>query len=652
MPREVDRRGFLEQMGYAGALAAGANQFSMTAIGAQETRNTLERPGMHGAAGAAGHELLLVEAEAFTNKGGWVVDQQFMDQMGSPYLMANGMGEPVEDATTTLEVPERGKYRVWLRTCNWNAQWSSEAAGKFECLVNGKPLRRIFGKGPEGWLWEDGGVVSIDRHEIQLRLHDLTGFNGRCDVVLLSRGLGFEPPNSLEALRDFRRVALGMEEKASSAGPYDLVVVGGGAAGVTCAISASRFGLKTALIQDRPVLGGNNSSEVGVPAQAKLCLAPYPNVGIVARDVCSTVGGPVLSTRKWELVQAEDKLDCYLNMRLTDVEMAGDRIRSVTCQHIEKGSELRFEAPVFVDSTGDGNLGYLAGAAFRMGRESKADHGEALAPENADNMKNGTTNQWAAAKRPKESEFPLCPWAVSFTEEMFRTGFGDYVEFPVYRTGSHWFWQTGWEQDTIGDAERIRDYNHLALFGYWSFIKNESARRNEYKHHKLWRVDYVGGRRESRRLLGDHILSQHDVENKVTHDDAFVHGTYMIDMHLPPSGSYFPHGEFLLGKHVHNISSWDNRAPGDHNNDPYPIPFRCLYSRNVSNLMMAGRCISATHIGHSTARLINTTGMMGEVVAMGASLCNEHNCSPRAVGKKHLEKLRHLAEDGVPWVSS
>jgi len=635
----IHRREFLKHLGVTGAFI-GVNQLSGCAWGAEK--------------GKLKRDMIWVEAQSFADKGGWVVDQQFMDQMGAPYLMAHGMGVPVQDATTTVKVPEPGNYRVWVRACNWTAQWSSEAAGKFECVVDGKPLRKMFGKGSEGWLWEDGGVVSIDKYEIPLRLGDLTGFNGRCDAILLSKDLNFVPPNSPEILRDFRRAVLRLDEKALSAGSYDLVVVGGGAAGVTCAISASRFGLKTALIHDRPLLGGNNSSEVNIPAQAKLCLDPYPNVGIVARDVCTSVWG-IASSRKSELVQAEDNLDCYLNMRLTSAEMAGDRIRSVTCQHIENSSELRFKAPVFVDSTGDGNLGYLAGAAFRMGREAKAEHGEPLAPKKADNLKNGTTNLWDTEKKSKESEFSLCTWAVQFNEEMFRPGFGDYVHFPVYKTHSNWYWQTGWEKDTIKDAERIRDYNHLALFGYWSFIKNESARRNEFKYHQLSRVAYIGGKRESRRLLGDHILSQHDVDDKPAHKDAFVQGTYMIDMHFPPAKSHFPHGEFLMGKHVNDLEKYHPnliRPPGDNNNLPYPIPYRCLYSRNVSNLMMAGRCISATHIGHSTARLINTTGMMGEVVAMGAALCNDHNCSPRTVGQKHLGKLRHLAEIGVPWIAS
>ncbi len=636
---DIPRREFLKRMGIVGA-AFGAGQVY----------------GMGRSRGALASNMVWVEAQSFADKGGWVVDQQHMDQMGAPYLMAHGVGTPVRDALTRVNVPTGGRYRVWLRSHNWNARWTSPAAGQFRLKLNGRPLDKVFGTGPEGWLWEDGGVVSIDADEIELRLSDLTGFDGRCDAIFLSKDLDFVPPNAPEALREFRRAALGMKDRAPSAGNFDLVVVGGGGAGITCAISAARLGLKTAIINNRPVWGGNNSSEVGILAQAKLCLEPYPKVGIVTRDICNS-NGRIKSHRQnlpytqGEQIAREDNLAGFNNMHATRVEMAGDRIRSVTCQHIETGAELRFEAPMFVDSSGDGNLGYLAGADFRMGRESRAEHGEALAPEVADNLKNGTTNLWAADKYETPSEFPLCPWAVQFTPEMFTQGyFKGKVKQLHIKPNSSWIWQTGWNLDTVRDAERIRDYNLMAAFGYWSFVKNESAKRKAYERYKIWRCDYVNGKRESRRLLGDHILTQQDVENQTEIKDAFFQGTYEIDMHFGPTTPVFPHGDFLLHKRIHNKVHMPGKVAGNNNNPPYPISFGCLYSRNISNLMMAGRCGSFTHIGHSSARLINTGGMMGEVVAMGASLCANYDCSPRDVRNRHLSKLRHLAEIGIPWV--
>ena len=218
------------------------------------------------------------------------------------------------------------------------------------------------------------------------------------------------------------------------------------------------------------------------------------------------------------------------------------------------------------------------------------------------------------------------------------------------KKNSDWFWQTGWELDTVRDAERIRDYNLMACFGYWSFVKNECAQRHGYKYHKIWRCDYVNGKRESRRLLGDHILTQQDVENQTEIKDAFFQGTYEIDMHFGPTERVFPHGDFLLHKRVHNKVPMPGKKARNNNNPPYPISFGCLYSRNISNLMMAGRCGSFTHIGHSSARLIKTGGMMGEVVAMAASLCANYDCSPREIRNSRLPKLHHLAKMGIPWV--
>lgn len=640
MLEDIRRREFLKKMGLASA-AFGAGRLYGSGISRE----------------AFTSNMIWVEAQTFANKGGWVVDQQHMDQMGAPYLMAHGVGVPVSDAVTRVKVAKPGRYRVWLRTHNWNALWTSPAAGQFRLKLNGRPLDKVFGQGAEGWLWEDGGVVELNSHEIELGLNDLTGFNGRCDAIFFSKDLNFVPPNRPDALREFRRAAMGLEDRAPSAGRFDLVVVGGGGAGITCAISAARLGLRTAVINNRPVWGGNNSSEVGILAQAKMCLDPYPKVGIVTRDVCNS-NGRIKSHRQkipytqGEQIAQEDNLTGFANMHATRVEMAGDRIRSVTCQHIETGEEIRFEAPLFVDSSGDGNLGYLAGADFREGRESRAEHGESLAPEVADNLKNGTSNLWAASKEETPSEFPRCPWAVQFTEEMFTLGyFRGQVKQLHIKANSDWFWQTGWNLDTVRDAERIRDYNLMACFGYWSFVKNDSSKANHYKKHKIWRCDYVNGKRESRRILGDHILTQQDVDNQTVIKDAFFQGTYEIDMHFGPTKRVFPHGDFLLHKRVHNKVHMPGKpASGDNNNPPYPISFGCLYSRNISNLMMAGRCGSFTHIGHSSARLINTGGMMGEVVAMAASLCANYDCSPRDIRSSRLPKLRHLAEMGIPWV--
>jgi hypothetical protein len=207
-------------------------------------------------------QIILVEAEGFDDHGGWVVDQQFMDEMGSPFLLAHGMGNLVKDATTKVTFPAIGEYRLWVRTRDWVAPWNKPGApGRFKVLIMDEVVIPTFGTEGAEWHWQDGGIVKIKKKEVTVSLHDLTGFDGRCDALVFASDPDFIVPNSGEEMAVFRRKALGFPEKPDEAGQFDLVVVGGGVSGTCAAISAARLGLEVALIQDRPVLGGNNSSE-------------------------------------------------------------------------------------------------------------------------------------------------------------------------------------------------------------------------------------------------------------------------------------------------------------------------------------------------------------------------------------------------------
>jgi len=211
-------------------------------------------------------QTVLVEAERFAEVGGWVRDSQFMDQMGSSFLLAHGLGRPVEDATTTVELPAAGTYRIWVRTRDWVAPWNAPGApGRFQLAIDGELLPTLYGTEGAEWHWQEGGRIAItEPGGITLALHDLTGFEGRCDAIVLSADADFVPPEARHELEGFRREHLGSLETPIERGPFDLVVVGGGIAGTCAALSAARLGLTVALIQDRPVLGGNNSSEVRV----------------------------------------------------------------------------------------------------------------------------------------------------------------------------------------------------------------------------------------------------------------------------------------------------------------------------------------------------------------------------------------------------
>jgi len=606
-----------------------------------------------GAASLVSTELhaatVFVEAEGFEEIGGWVVDQQFMDQMGSPFLLAHGLGRPVEDAVTTLKLPTAGHYRVLVRTRDWAGPWKkddpapgvgasalcsynkSQAPGRFKILINGKALAATFGNENRNWHWQYGGTVELPAGAVTLALRDLTGFDGRCDAILLTTETDLVPPNELSALGRFRRKMLGLPDEPEDTGRFDLVVVGGGMAGTCAAISAARLGCRVALIQNRPVLGGNNSSEVRVHLGGKINLPPYPALGDVVRELDGGYHGNARPAeyyddqRKLRAVKAEKNLSLFLNMHAFKVEKDRDRITAVIARHIRNSKAMRFAGHVFADCTGDGTIGYLAGADYRIGRESRAETGESLAPEEPDKLTMGSSVQWYSATGDRAVAFPDCPWALQFDEKSCH-----------YLTRGDWNWETGLGRDQIGQFEYIRDYGLRAVFGNWAYLKNKSSRTFDYANRRLDWVAYVAGKRESRRLLGDVILKQQDIVGRKRFGDAFVTTTWTIDLHYPdPKNTrYFPGEEFRsIAKHL-KIS-------------PYPVPYRCFYSRNIENLFMAGRDISVTHVALGTVRVMRTCGMMGELVGMAASLCARYRTTPRGVYENHLDELKQLARKGA-----
>lgn len=224
-------------------------------------------------------ELIYLEAESFQNKGGWLIDQQSMDEMGSPFLLAHGLGEKVENAKTEIEVKKAGEYYFWVRTRNWVAPWTdTDAPGKFQLKINGNLLEKVFGTEGTEWSWRKGGKVQLKSGLNKVSLCDLTGFEGRCDAIIFTADEGFIPTNKKDDLEKFRKKHLKLPKNPVDGGSYDLVVVGGGMAGCCAAISAARLGLKVALIQNRPVLGGNNSSEVRVGLSGLLIKNTYPEL--------------------------------------------------------------------------------------------------------------------------------------------------------------------------------------------------------------------------------------------------------------------------------------------------------------------------------------------------------------------------------------
>lgn len=575
---------------------------------------------------------LFVEAENFSNKGGWKVDQQFMDLMGSPYLLAHGMGVPVEDASTEVTFPEKGEYYVYVRTYNWTSPWKKgKGPGKFSLSVGGKRMISPLGAEGTGWIWQAAGKVSVKNLREVVRLHDLSGFDGRCDAVYFTTEAGKTPPSDIKELDVFRRKALGLPDDPLVAGQYDLVVVGAGVAGMSAAVSAGRLGCKVALINDRPVVGGNNSSEIRVHLGGRIDVGTYKELGGLQKEFGPEKGGNAQPAeyyedqKKLDWLSGEKNVSLFLNYRAIGVTKEGDRITSVIVKHIESGEELKFEAPLFSDCTGDGTIGYLAGADYRMGREGRDEYGESIAPENADKMTMGASVQWYSVDGKKPCPFPEFSYGVEFNDENCEKV-----------TMGEWTWETGMNMDQINDFERIRDYGMLVVYSNWSYLKNHLKDNDQYKNRKLGWVAYVAGKRESRRLLGDYILKEDDLTKNVFHEDASFATTWSIDLHWPDpiNSEYFPGNEFkAVTKHILIY--------------PYAVPYRCLYSRNVDNLFMAGRDISVTHVALGTVRVMRTTGMMGEVVGMAASLCKKYGVLPRGVYRSHLDELKTLMMEGV-----
>lgn len=570
--------------------------------------------------------LVYCESEMFSDLGGWVIDQQAMQAMGYSYVMAHGMGTPVADAVHQVTFPAPGEYRLWVRTRDWVAPWkhadtmdtikATGTPGLFEVLVDGTPASVTFGTEGEEWHWQNGGLVTVSETAVSIALHDLTGFNGRCEALLFAADHDFVPPNDRTELESFKQAHLDLPAPAQE-GPFDVVVVGGGMAGLCAAIGSARLGHTTALIHDRPVVGGNNSSEIGVPLQGATNADPYPEIGNLVNELNGD------DAHKDALLTAESRLQVFKPLHVHSVTASGGSMVSVIARDVVTQQEHVFEGTLFVDATGDATIGRLAGADWRTGRESQTETGESKAPSVADNMVMGGTLHWKASNRGQAVPFGPLPWALPIT-----------AATCISSAESAWNWETGFYHDMVEKIEYIRDYKLRVIYGNWAYLKSAGS----YPNHAFDYVNYVFGKRESNRLMGDIVLTQQDILGNVQYDDAAVYSSWGIDIHypLPTNTAYFPGEEF--------------RAASDHankRNQPYHIPYRCLYSRNVANLFMAGRNISVTHVALGQVRVMKTCGMMGEVVALAAHVCLDRGCLPRTVYTSHLDTLKNELALGI-----
>lgn len=411
----------------------------------------------------------------------------------------------------------------------------------------------------------------------------------------------------------------------------DIIVVGGGLAGVSAAVAAARLGRRTVLINNRPVLGGNSSSEVrvwvcGATAHGNQRWARETGIMgemFLENQFRNPEGNPVY----WDdvvldIVRREPNLTLFLNTEVIEAEFTGPdhdrRVTSVTGWTM--GSEIRtvFRAPVFLDCTGDGLIGRLVGARHRLGKEGRAEFGEEWAPEEPVREFLGSTLLFYT----KDLGHPVKFVAPESAKDISTTPIPATRIIRSGDSGAHYWWiEWGGQLDIVDDNERIRDELRSVILGIWDHIKNSG----EFDADNLT-LEWIGnipGKREYRRFIGDHTLRQQDVLDQVEFDDGVAFGGWSIDLH-PAEGMYAT-GAGAVQRFSDGL---------------FEIPFRSLYSANVSNLLVAGRNISATHIAFGAARVMATCAAMGEAAGTAAALCLTHDATPRELYENHRAELR------------
>ncbi|MGA9795973.1 MAG: FAD-dependent oxidoreductase [Rhizomicrobium sp.] len=585
---------------------------------------------------------ILIEAEDFDTYGGWVLDSQFEMQMGSRYLLAHGLGWPVGDATTRVEIDKAGDYEVWVRAKDWVP---SHHPGRFTLSINGATFATEFGANGQDWSWQSAGNVSLPKGEAVLVLHDLTGFDGRCDAIYLGRD-GKAPPNAVdEASRAWRKAMRGLPDQPMDAGDYDVVVVGGGVSGCAAALTAARLGQKVALIHDRPVLGGNASKEIG--------LMPRGTQGALLRELSAR--SPDGDLAAVSLLKAEPNASVFLEHRIIAAVTDGSRIVSVDAVQARGGHERRFKGRVFIDTTGTAMLGILAGAETLFGREGRSEFNEPYAPDVADEMHHGNTLFFRTRMADHAVPFPDVPWATEVSKDYANlsgqlTKAGqenapgpsanpDSPEFLFTEPTQAWmmkfpathYWEYGQWLDPYTSGELVRDYLMRALYGTFYNVKRLDPEK--YANLEFEWMAFVAAQGEFRRYKGDYILTEHDVRNETRFNDVLIanDGSFCIHCAFKPGESPY---DFRLKDWI-----WDSR-----DRQPYGIPFRCLYSVNIDNLMMAGKHISVTHVAGSATKLMGNGAQHGVAVGAAASLCNQYNSTPRGLYDERLDELRGLVE--------
>lgn len=426
---------------------------------------------------------------------------------------------------------------------------------------------------------------------------------------------------------------------------FDVIVVGGGISGTCAAISAARNGAKTALVHERSTLGGNSSSEVRLFPEDTLAFSPWIKESGIIEEISLQervqnwepyIEG--LMNSHWDLVlyewvKREKNLSLFLNTSMREVEMRDkNHIQAIHAPQLGTEREFILSAPLFVDATGDGVLGFRAGADFQWGKEIRSKYNEHLAPVEPTDGVMGNTLFFRARDTGRPVTFIKPEWAAEFPTEADLTE-RDHGQFEC----GYWWIEVGAPLHPIKDNEEIRDEALRQLLGVWDHIKNRCEDDSVRERAKNFALEFVGFwpyKRESRRILGDYILTEKDVRNPSVHSDDIAYGAWGIDIHLPG------------GIHQRHVPPYPEPNSDENFQEygtiPYGIPLRSCYSRNIHNLLTAGRPIGASYVAFASSRVLLTGAIVGQGIGVAAALCAKHACEPSAIAASHSTELQQL----------
>ena len=564
---------------------------------------------------------LWIDSLDFDDFGGWKPDTQHGHLMGSAYLLAcDRPGVPVADASAHFSVPYKGRFRIWARTRNWYYPYSP---GLFTLRVDDRESGIILGNAPSNdWLWQIGGDFELDKGSHRLFLKDLSGYFGRCSSILITDDMDYLPKRLVGDFERERALLKGLSLEPVDEGEYDVIVAGAGPGGVPAALAAARLGARTLIISNRPVLGGNSSTEAGVGFNGASARQPNARDSGIVEEIIRLKGykGCTWTQALTELCEKEELLTVCCNLHVNACRVVDNRIQSITARHTINGTYHLYTGKMFIDSTGDSWMAFHAGARHRLGREAKWQHQEEFAPLKPDlNTMSGCIMGNVFENTGKPVSYTPPPWAPVFPKGK---AFGRNIE----RIGQVWWNEHSNELDDLYDAELARDELFRVMLGYFNYLKNLWDEKEKAAPYIFRKMAYIDAKRESRRMMGDYILTQEDCLEGKDFPDTVVHAGWPIDLHHPKGIYSGEEGPFFSNCHVPLVK----------------IPFRCLYSRNIDNLLAAGRNISVTHIALGTARLQGTIGAVGQAAGTAAFLCVKENLTPRQLYHSRIKQLQQL----------